>query len=116
MSSSTPGFAEKFSGVVPDGRAELREGYAEVGDDVRLHYVEAGDGPLIVLLHGFPEFWFGWRRQIAPLAAAGFRVVAPDTRGYNLSSKPEGFEAYGVDLLADDIPCLIGGLRAESRA
>ena len=63
----------------------LREGYAEIGD-VRLHYVEAGDGPLIVLLHGFPEFWYGWRLQIEPLAAAGFRVVAPDMRGYNLSS------------------------------
>ena len=48
---------------------ELREGYAEVGDQ-RLHYVEAGDGPLIVLLHGFPEFWYGWRLQIQPLAAA----------------------------------------------
>ena len=79
--------------MLPDVGIELREGYAEVGD-VNLHYVEAGDGPLIVLLHGFPEFWFGWRLQIAPLAAAGFRVVAPDTRGYNLSSKPEGFEAY----------------------
>ena len=56
-------------------RSELREGYAEVGDQ-RLHYVEAGDGPLIVLLHGFPEFWYGWRQQIEPLAAAGFRVVA----------------------------------------
>ena len=57
---------------------------------MRLHYVEAGDGPLVVLLHGFPEFWYGWRLQIAPLAAAGFRVVAPDLRGYNLSSKPDG--------------------------
>jgi epoxide hydrolase 4 len=92
---------------------ELRKGYADVGD-VRLHYVEAGDGPLIVLLHGFPEFWFGWRRQIKPLAAAGFRVVAPDTRGYNLSSKPEGFKEYGVDLLAADIRGLIGELGAES--
>src|SRR5580765_9060964 len=79
-----------------------------------LHYVEAGEGPLIVLLHGFPEFWFGWRRQIAPLAGAGFRVVAPDTRGYNLSSKPEGFKDYGVDLLADDIRGFIGELGAES--
>ena len=82
--------------LLPDVGTELREGYAEVGD-AKLHYVEAGEGPLIVLLHGFPEFWFGWRLQIAPLAAAGFRVVAPDTRGYNLSSKPEGFEAYGPD-------------------
>src|SRR5918911_2046462 len=101
--------------LAPDGQTELREGYTEVGD-VSLHYIEAGDGPLIVLLHGFPEFWFGWRLQIAPLAAAGFRVVAPDKRGYNLSSKPEGFEAYGVDLLADDIRGLIGELGAESNA
>jgi pimeloyl-ACP methyl ester carboxylesterase len=102
--------------LLPDVGIELREGYAEVGDDVRLHYVEAGDGdgPPIVLLHGFPEFWFGWPLQIAPLAAAGFRVVAPDTRGYNLSSKPEGFEAYAVDLLAADIRVLIGELGAES--
>ena len=99
--------------LLPDVGIELREGYAEVGDQT-LHYVEAGDGPLIVLLHGFPEFWFGWRLQIAPLAAAGFRVVAPDTRGYNLSSKPEGFEAYAVDLLAADIRALIGELGAES--
>src|SRR5690242_13279614 len=93
---------------------ELREGYAEVEGGLKLHYVEAGDGPLIVLLHGFPEFWFGWRLQIAPLAAAGFRVVAPDTRGYNLSSRPEGVAAYSVDLLADDIRGLIRALGAES--
>jgi pimeloyl-ACP methyl ester carboxylesterase len=92
--------------LLPDVGIELREGEAEVGDQ-RLHYVEAGEGPLVVLLHGFPEFWFGWRRQIAPLVRAGFRVVAPDTRGYNLSSKPEEFQAYGVDLLADDIRGLI---------
>src|SRR4026209_971961 len=105
--------ADALPRLVSDGGTEVREGYAEVGD-VRLHYVDAGDGPLIVLLHGFPEFWFGWRSQIAPLAAAGFRVVAPDTRGYNLSSKPEAFEAYGVDLLAADIRGLIEELGAES--
>src|ERR1700679_1466701 len=60
---------------------EPREGYAELGD-VRLHYVEAGEEPLVVLLHGFPEFWYGWRQQIEPLAAAGFRVLAADMRGY----------------------------------
>jgi pimeloyl-ACP methyl ester carboxylesterase len=99
--------------VLPDVGIELREGYANVGDQ-SLHYVEAGDGPLIVLLHGFPEFWFGWRRQIEPLATAGFRVVAPDTRGINLSSKPEGFEDYAVELLADDIRGLIDERGAES--
>jgi pimeloyl-ACP methyl ester carboxylesterase len=99
--------------LLTDVGTELREGYADVGD-VRLHYVEAGDGPLIVLLHGFPEFWFGWRLQIEPLVAAGFRVVAPDTRGYNLSSQPEGFEAYAVDLLAADIRSLIEERGAKS--
>jgi pimeloyl-ACP methyl ester carboxylesterase len=74
---------------------------------VRLHYVEAGDGPLVVLLHGFPEFWFGWRRQIPALAAAGVRVVAPDMRGYNLSSRPRGVAAYDLDRLAADVHGLI---------
>src|ERR1700749_3153892 len=81
---------------------------------VRLHYVEAGSGPLVVLLHGFPEFWFGWRLQFKSLADAGFRGVRPDTRGDNRASKPERFEAYGVDLLADDIRGLIGALGADS--
>jgi pimeloyl-ACP methyl ester carboxylesterase len=90
-------------GLEEDG---LRDGYAELAD-VRLHYVEAGDGPLIVLLHGFPEFWFGWRSQIPELAAAGFRVVAPDMRGYNLSSRPHGVAAYDVGRVARDICELI---------
>src|SRR5262249_40083996 len=104
--------ADPFAGLMPDGPIEIREGYAKVGDQT-LHYVEAGDGPLLLLLHGFPEFWFGWRLPIQPLAAAGFRVVAPDTRGYNLSSKPDGYEAYGVDLLAADIRDLITELGAD---
>ena len=91
----------------------LREGYADIGD-VQLHYVEAGRGPLIVLLHGFPEFWYGWRLQIEPLAAAGFRVVAPDMRGYNLSSRPDGVEDYDIEKLADDIHGLIHERGAQS--
>src|SRR2546421_11098602 len=93
-------------------RGELREGYAEIGDQ-RLHYVEAGEGPLIVLLHGFPEFWYGWRQQIQPLAAAGFRVVAPDMRGYNLSSKPDGVKAYDIGQLSADIRGLVHERRAQ---
>ena len=99
--------------LLPDVGIELREGYAEVGDQ-SLHYVEAGDGPLIVLLHGFPEFWYGWRLQIKPLAAAGFRVVAPDLRGYNLSSKPTDVAAYATDQLTADIRGLIKERGAES--
>ena len=90
----------------------LREGYADLGD-VRLHYVEAGEGPLVVLLHGFPEFWFSWRFQIPALAAAGFRVVAPDMRGYNLSSRPAEVAAYDTDRLAADVRGLIRELGAE---
>src|SRR3984885_2824338 len=93
--------------------SELREGYAEVGDQ-RLHYMEAGEGPLVLLLHGFPEFWYGWRRQIQPLAAAGFRVVAPDMRGYNLSSRPGEVAAYETGPLVADIVGLIHQLGAES--
>jgi epoxide hydrolase 4 len=92
----------------------LRHGYANLGD-VRLHYVEAGEGPLVILLHGFPEFWFSWRHQIPALVAAGFRVVAPDMRGYNLSSKPREVTDYRIDKLAGDIPALIRE-RGERRA
>lgn len=75
---------------------------------ITLHVVEAGpqDGRPVFLLHGFPEFWWGWRHQIEPLARAGYRVIAPDQRGYNLSEKPEGIEAYTTDKLAGDVLAL----------
>jgi pimeloyl-ACP methyl ester carboxylesterase/2-polyprenyl-6-methoxyphenol hydroxylase-like FAD-dependent oxidoreductase len=82
-------------------------------DQVRLHYVELGNGPLVVLLHGFPEFWYSWRYQIPALAAAGFRVVAPDMRGYNLSAKPAGVAAYSGKHLTADVANLIRRLGAE---
>jgi epoxide hydrolase 4 len=92
----------------------MHEGYAELGT-VRLHYVEQGEGPLVVLLHGFPEFWYGWRHQIGPLADAGFRVVAPDMRGYNLSSKPRAVRDYDLEHLSRDVRELISE-RGERRA
>jgi epoxide hydrolase 4 len=72
---------------------------------ISLHVAEAGpsDGPLLFLLHGFPEFWYCWRNQIAPLAERGFHVVVPDQRGYNLSDKPAGVASYDLDVLAADI-------------
>lgn len=74
---------------------------------VRLHYVEAGQGPLVVLLHGFPEFWYAWRHQIPALTAAGFRVIALDQRGYNTSAKPAGVAAYRLERLVDDVVGII---------
>jgi pimeloyl-ACP methyl ester carboxylesterase len=88
------------------GEVELAHRYADLGD-VRLHYIEAGEGPLVLLLHGFPQFWYQWRHQILALVEAGFRVVAPDMRGYNLSDKPPGVQAYRVELLARDVERLI---------
>jgi pimeloyl-ACP methyl ester carboxylesterase len=82
---------------------------------VALHVADAGDAanPLVVLLHGFPEFWYGWRHQIPYLAARGYHVIAPDQRGYNLSEKPAGLDAYALDTLADDIAGLIVALGRE---
>src|SRR3954451_6901597 len=76
---------------------------------VRLHLVEAGPeaGPPVILLHGFPEFWYGWRHQIGPLADAGFRVIVPDQRGYATSEKPRQVSAYALDTLAHDVLGLI---------
>jgi epoxide hydrolase 4 len=87
-------------------RVELTHRYADL-EDVHLHYVEAGEGPLVLLLHGFPQFWYEWRYQIPALVEAGFRVVAPDMRGYNLSDKPPGVRAYRLELLARDVERLI---------
>lgn len=82
---------------------------------LRLHAVTAGPevGPLVVLLHGFPELWYGWRHQIPALAAAGFRVLAPDQRGYNLSDKPRPLSAYCLDRLAEDAVALLDACGRE---
>lgn len=80
---------------------------------IRLHIVEHGEGPLVVLVHGFPEFWWTWRHQIPGLAAAGYRVAAIDLRGYGESDKPP--RGYDLWTLAGDVSGLIGAL-GESRA
>ena len=87
--------------MLPSGAESLRV----PSNGISLHAVAAGpaNGPLVVLLHGFPEFWYGWRQQIAPLAASGLWIIAPDQRGYNLSDKPAGIPAYRLDTLADDM-------------
>src|SRR5579872_2956633 len=97
MSASSEAFA------VPEG---CEEGYAEA-NGTRLHYVAAGAGPLVLLLHGFPEFWYSWRFQL-PALARRFRVVAPDLRGYNLSDKPAS--GYDIATLSADVRGLIEAL------
>ncbi|WP_137287069.1 alpha/beta fold hydrolase [Halorussus salinisoli] len=94
--------------IPPDADRSWTHEQAVVGD-LRLHYVAAGDedDPLVILLHGFPEFWYSWREQIPALADAGYRVVAPDMRGYNRSEKPHGVESYRMDELVGDVTGLI---------
>lgn len=75
---------------------------------VRLHAAEAGEGPLVLLLHGFPQFWWAWRAQLPALAAAGFRAVAPDLRGYGASDKPP--RGYDLPTLAADVAALVRAL------
>ena len=94
---------------------DLLEHYDILTNGLRLHVVQCGptDGPLVVLLHGFPEYWYTWRAQLPALVAAGYRVWVPDQRGYNLSDKPPGVEKYGLPTLAADI---IGLINAAGRA
>ena len=85
-------------------------------NNIKLHTALAGptDGEPVILLHGFPEAWFGWENQIEPLANAGFRVIVPDQRGYNLSDKPAGVENYSTRALIKDILGLAKTLRMEN--
>ena len=78
--------------------------YADV-NGVRLHYVTEGKGPLLMFVHGFPEFWYAWQGQLAEFGRDHF-AVAPDMRGYNLSSKPAELESYAVPLLVEDLVAL----------
>jgi pimeloyl-ACP methyl ester carboxylesterase len=82
---------------------------------IRLNVAMNGpeDGPLVILLHGFPEFSYGWKNQIADLTAAGYRIWAPDQRGYHLSDKPRGIKAYAIDQLAADAVGLIDAAGQE---
>lgn len=100
-----------FSIDVPDATTEMRS----VGE-LDLNVVAAGDpsDPLVVLLHGFPDYWYGWRRQLGPLVEAGYRVLVPDQRGYNRSDAPEGIDAYRRSRLSADVAALIGTENRDS--
>ncbi len=92
----------------------ITHGYARV-NGVNLHYAESGSGELVILLHGFPEFWYSWRHQLKALAPH-FHVVAPDLRGYNLSDKPLNVADYRLEVLAEDVIGLLNHFGAPKAA
>lgn len=106
--SPTP--APVATDIEVEERVEHR--YAE-NQGVKIHYAVLGEGPLIVMLHGFPDFWYTWRYQMASLSR-DYRVAALDLRGYNLSDKPRGIEHYGMRVLLGDVAAVIHSEGYES--
>jgi epoxide hydrolase 4 len=92
---------------------QVEHKYADSGG-VRIHYAALGAGKLVVMIHGFPDFWYTWRHQMQALAKAGYRVAAVDQRGYNLSDKPAGVDNYSMRLLVGDIAAVIAAEKATS--
>ena len=105
--------ATTVSGAMADNILDrVSHGYAD-SNGVKIHYAELGEGPLVVMIHGFPDFWYTWRHQMAGLAD-GYRVVAIDQLGYNLSDQPEGTQAYDMSLLVRDVAAVIRHLGEDS--
>ena len=90
---------------------KLEHGKAKSGD-VEIHYAAAGKGPLVVMIHGFPDYWYSWRKQM-PELAKNYRVVAIDQRGYNLSSQPEGVAEYAMPKLVGDVAAVLDHFKAD---
>ena len=88
-------------------QAAPQDHYAKNGD-VNIHYVVEGKGPLVVMIHGFPDYWGTWKPMMAVLNKAGYRTAALDLRGYNLSDKPQGEAAYAMPNLVGDVAAVIG--------
>jgi len=91
--------------AVSDVEDRVEHGYA-TNNGVKIHYASLGKGPLIVMIHGFPDYWYTWRDQMEGLSA-NYQVVAIDQRGYNLSDKPKGVENYSIQLLVSDVAAVI---------
>ncbi len=104
QADSTAALAAKFGGQIS---------YVE-SNGIQLRLVEAGEGPLVVLVHGWPESWYSWRYQIAALSEAGYHVVAPDMRGYGGSARPENVEDYNIIELTADVAGIVAALGEQS--
>ena len=83
---------------------------------INIHYVDEGEGPLVILLHGYPFLWYLWRHQIKAIAAAGYRVIAPDQRGYGQTDRPDGVASYDITHLVGDAVGLVTVLGGGQQA
>jgi pimeloyl-ACP methyl ester carboxylesterase len=109
LSVNAPAFAEDKA---PKDLWDRVENHYADSNGVKIHYVALGKGPLIVMIHGFPDFWYTWRKQMDALSGR-YRVVAMDQRGYDLSGRPAGIEQYAMPLLVNDVGAVI---KAEGRS
>lgn len=98
--------APTLSAQQPDVFERVQHGYATSAGGVKIHYATLGTGPLVVMIHGFPDFWYSWRHQMSALSES-FQVVAIDQRGYNASDKPKGVEQYDMRLLVADVAAVV---------
>lgn len=106
-------FTVLFSGTtMADAWTDAERGYAD-SNGIKIHYATMGEGPLVVMIHGFPDFWYSWRDQMEDLSE-NFRVVAIDQRGYNRSDQPEGNANYGMQYLVADVAAVIRHLGEDS--
>jgi len=101
-------------GQPADIESKVQHGFAESAGGVKIHYASLGQGPLVVMIHGFPDYWYTWRDQMAELSKT-HQTVAIDLRGYNQSDKPKGIENYDMKLLVGDVVAVIKHL-GKSRA
>jgi pimeloyl-ACP methyl ester carboxylesterase len=104
VSQSSPIYAQPVGGVAHR---------TVVANGIHLHFAEQGEGPLVVMCHGFPECWYSWRHQLAALSAAGFRAVAPHMRGYGQSGRPDAIDQYTLLHLVGDMVGVLDALGTE---
>lgn len=103
---------ERLAAAGRDLFDRVAHGFAE-NDGVKIHYVTLGKGTPIIMIHGFPDFWYTWREQMEPLSRSGYQAVAIDLRGYNRSDKPEGVDHYAMSLLVEDVAAVIRAIGKE---
>ena len=112
LGAAAGGALSQFDPVYGQGIGAVAHRTVEA-NGIHLHIAEQGEGPLVLLCHGFPECWYSWRHQFAALSAAGFHAVAPDMRGYGRSDRPEAIDQYTLLHIVGDMVGVLDALGAE---